>query len=226
MNFPGNFITHGKVDVSELQRQIGKLTNEQWNTLSNFQQSVEAHEDTQMFPLVFDPDYRHTHPTRMPALETFQGALRPALELVSSRYEESQYGQHHVQQYGEGSFIRAMLVKLKAGGTIAPHCDKNFSLAHSHRIHIPIFSNPHVLFTVGKETICMLEGDVVEINNRREHSVENRSKTDRTHLILDYVLPGEQCCCGRKLHPDTVCSPSACMQTDLLNIPCVCHPEA
>ena len=34
------------------------------------------------------------------------------------------------------------------------------------------------------------------------------------HLILDYVLKGEKCCCGEKRHPDQPCTPEACLDTD------------
>ena len=41
-----------------------------------------------------------------------------------------------------------------------------------------------MLFTVGDETIHMPEGHVYEINNRREHLVQNKGSEDRVHLIL------------------------------------------
>jgi aspartyl/asparaginyl beta-hydroxylase (cupin superfamily) len=116
-------------------------------------------------------------------------------------------------------------VQLRAGGVIAPHRDNNFSLTHSHRIHLPVITNEHVLFTVGDDTMNLPAGGMYEINNRRTHSVENLSDEARVHVILDFVLPGEKCCCGRKLHPQTLCSPQACAPTDRLQIPCNCFPE-
>jgi hypothetical protein len=174
---------------------------------------------------VFDPDFRHTHPTRLPALEIFQEALRPALGMAAEFYEQTPQGTQLAKQFGLGYFVRATLVRLKAGGSIAPHQDNNFSLAHSHRIHLPIITNHQVLFTVGRDTMSLAPGDMYEINNRRMHSVRNDSEHDRVHLILDFVLPGEQCCCGVKLHPQTLCSPRACAATDRLQIPCNCFPE-
>ncbi len=86
-------------------------------------------------------------------------------------------------------------------------------------------TNDQVLFTVGSQTINMEEGTLYEINNRRKHSVTNRGATDRVHLIVDFVLPGEKCCCGARWHPHTLCSPQACQATDQLQIPCQCFPE-
>jgi len=87
-------------------------------------------------------------------------------------------------------------------------------------------TNDAVWFSVGSETINMREGQLYEINNRRLHSVENKGSDDRVHLILDFVLPSERCCCGERLHPDTRCSPQACKETDRWNTPCECYPEA
>ena len=97
-------------------------------------------------------------------------------------------------------------------------------MTHSHRIHLSIITNDEVWFTVGNETIHMREGELYEINNRRMHSVKNAGSEDRVHLIMDYVLPGEKCCCGEKNHPRTACNPQARRETDHLRIPCACFP--
>jgi hypothetical protein len=225
LNFPGSFRYIGSVEIAELRELAMQLTPQQWAAYSLRQQRYEVHRDTQTIGLVFDPDFRHTHPTRLPALEIFQQALRPALGMAAEFYEQTPEGTQLAKQFGLGYFVRATLVRLKAGGSIAPHQDNNFSLAHSHRIHLPIITNDQVLFTVGRDTMSLAPGDMYEINNRRMHSVRNDSEHDRVHLILDFVLPGEQCCCGVKLHPQTLCSPRACAATDRLQIPCNCFPE-
>lgn len=226
MNFSGNFSPIGKIDAAELRQRILELTDEQWDAFSVRQKRYEVHKHTQTIPLVYDPDFRHSHPTRLPMLKMFETAMRPALAAVAAHFEESPKGQELIRQYGLGYFIRATLVKLKAGCGIKEHQDLNFSLTHSHRVHLPIITNDEVWFHVGKETRNLKAGELVEINNRRMHSVENRGSEDRVHLILDFVLRGEQCCCGMKHHPDTHCSPQACLETDRQHIPCTCHPEA
>lgn len=225
MNFAGNFSKIGDLDAGRLREIAGQISEEEWDADLFRQSRYEVHRDTQTVGLVFDPDFRHSHPTRLPMLQRFEPALQPVLEMVADHYEGSESGRALVKQFGLGYFIRASIVRLRAGGTIAPHTDNNFSLAHSHRVHLPIVTNDRVLFTVGPETINMNEGEVCEINNRREHSVENRGDATRVHLILDFVLPGEHCCCGKLLHPDTLCSPQACRDTDYLEIPCRCFPE-
>lgn len=225
MNFPGNISRIGSIDTGELRKLVLDLTDEQWNQFSIRQARYEVHRNTQTIGLVYDPDFRHSHPTKLSTLQIFESALRPALAKTADHYEESAKGQQLIKQYGLGYFVRATLVKLKAGCGIKAHQDLNFSLTHSHRVHLPLITNDDVLFTVGSEIVNLREGELVEINNRRVHSVENKSSTDRVHLILDFVLPGEQCCCGVKGHPDTLCSPQACMDTDRQRIPCTCYPE-
>ncbi len=225
MNFSGNFSYIGSVDTAELKRLVLDLSEEQWDSFAVRQQRYEVHRHTQTIGLVYDPDFRHTHPTRLPTLQVFESAIRPALAMTAEHFEETPQGQRLIKQYGLGYFIRATLVKLKAGCGITAHQDLNFSLTHSHRVHLPIITNDDVWFTVGNEALNIKEGQLIEINNRRMHSVENKGSADRVHLILDFVLPGEQCCCGMKHHPETLCSPQACLDTDRQRIPCTCHPE-
>jgi hypothetical protein len=203
MNFSGNFSFIGNIEISELRKLVLSLTDEQWDDFSIRQNLYEVHQNTKAIGLVYDLDFRHSHPTRLPTLAMFEEALRPVLMKTAAHYE----------------------VKLMAGRDIAAHRDMNFSLTHSHRVHLPIITNDEVWFTVGKESINMREGDLYEVNNRRIHSVVNKGTEDRVHLILDFVLPGEQCCCGALHHPNTRCSPQACLDTVLLKVECNCHPE-
>lgn len=226
MNFAGNFKHLGRVDIGALRQQVEALTDEQWASYALRQTRYEVHRDTETIGLVFDPDFRHSHPTRLPALDVFHDAIYPALALVAGYYEMSEKGKALAEKFGLGYFVRATLVRLKAGGTIDAHQDNNFSLTHSHRVHLPIVTNDRVIFTVGKEAIALPAGELYEINNRRLHAVQNDSSEHRVHLILDFVLPGEKCCCGALRHPQTMCSPQACMATDRQHVPCNCYPES
>jgi aspartyl/asparaginyl beta-hydroxylase (cupin superfamily) len=57
----------------------------------------------------------------------------------------------------------------------------------SKRTHIPIITNSEVTFIVGGETKYLKEGEIWEIDNSKEHSVNNNSNVDRIHLIMDYT---------------------------------------
>ncbi|HET6629132.1 MAG TPA: aspartyl/asparaginyl beta-hydroxylase domain-containing protein [Woeseiaceae bacterium] len=226
MNFDGNFRRIGTVDIRPLQQRVRGLAAGDWDRETTRQRRYEAHRDTRSIGLVYDYDFRHVRATRLPALQVFEPALRPALTLIAADFEGSPRGRELCAKHGLGYFVRASLVRLNAGGQIAPHQDLNFSLAHSHRVHLPVITNENVLFTVGGETQHLREGEVVEINNRRVHEVQNGGTDGRVHLILDFVLRGEQCCCGEKRYPGVACNPRRCLETDRLKIPCTCYPEA
>ena len=225
MNFQGNFKKLAVFDIAPLKDLVLQLTQQHWTGDTTRQNRYEAHQDTQMIGLVYDDDFRHTNPTRLPPMELFGPVLQPLLALIANYYESLPEPRGLHELYGHGHFIRASLVRLEAGGEITAHQDKNFSLAHSHRMHIPVVTNEKVLFTVGSEIINMQEGEVFEINNRRVHSVRNDGKDGRVHLILDWVTPAEPCCCSYKTHPGVPCSLRACLETDRLKIPCNCFPE-
>ena len=208
-----------------LKDLLSQLTPEHWTGDTTRQRRYEAHRHTQAIGLVYDLDFRHEHPTVQPPMQLFAPALRDVLDTVAYFYESQPAATTLLGQLGSGYFIRANLVRLNPGGEITQHQDKNFSLAHSHRVHIPIVTNAGVKFTVGSETINMREGEIIEINNRRIHSVRNDGEAGRVHLILDWVTPDEPCCCSAKTHPGEPCSPEACIGTDRMKIPCVCFPE-
>ena len=226
MNFDDNLRRIGGANIEPIKALVASLEEADWESQSVRQQRYEVHRDTHTIPLVHDYQFRHTNPTRHPALETFGAVIRPILAITADFFDTSEKGRELTKKYGVGYFIRANLVRLAAGGAIDEHRDGNFSLTHAHRVHVPIITNDRVLFKVGRETLCLPEGEIYEINNRRLHSVHNGGDAARVHLILDYVLKGEKCCCGEKHHPDQPCTPEACMDTDHGRIPCTCHPES
>ncbi len=223
MNFNGNFIHICDADVTPIAEMVNRLTEKHWGLDVTRQQRYDVHEHTETINLVHDPDFRHMNPTRHPALDIFGPMIEPMLAYIANYYENKPANKALVTEYGAGYFIRANIIKLKAGGSIESHQDKNFSLAHSHRIHIPIITHDDVHFTVGDETVHIPVGEVVEINNRRWHSVKNNSGIDRVHLIMDFVIPGEPCCCADKTHPGKMCTPELCLATDRLQVPCHCY---
>jgi hypothetical protein len=171
--------------------------------------------------LIFDKDFRHTKPTIHKHFPIFKNPLNEVTQLLSETFN-SQTNTFLNSFYGKGYYIRVNLVKLLKGGDIPEHIDETFSLSHSHRIHLPIITNDKVVFTVGGESLCLKEGEMYEINNKHHHKVANLGDHDRVHMILDWVVPGEQCCCGKKDHPDIPCNPHACKVFDFANQPCNC----
>ena len=223
MNFRGNFRPISDVDVTALREQVLLLGDEQWFADLSANRRSATSGTLQSVPLVFDPDLRHSHPTRLPPLSQFETALRPVLEAVAEHFEGSEPGQRLTARFGLGYFIRAVFERLHAGASVTMPPDSDFSLVHSHQVHVPVATNANVALVVDTEAVHLPAGRVVEINNRRERSMRNDGDAASIHLLLDFVLPGEACCCGAKRHPDTVCSPAACRDTDQFLVACDCY---
>lgn len=70
---------------------------------------------------------------------------------------------------------------------IYPHTDCISKCAYPYRIHVVIKSNSDVLFFIDNIAHRFKEGEIVEINNMKIHSVLNSSNEDRIHLLMDLI---------------------------------------
>lgn len=93
-----------------------------------------------------------------------------------------------LEEIYNGRVGKALFINLVAGKKVEGHYDSGDYLGMARRTHIPIITNPDVDFIIEDETINMKTGECWEINNNRFHAVNNRSKNDRVHLLID-ILP-------------------------------------
>jgi len=177
MDFAGNFINQGRVDIARLRELVRHQSEADWDSDSSRQHTFGVHRQTKTIFLVYDNDFRHRHPTHRPKFDEFKGVLDPIIHHIATRYEDG------------GQVIRAILTRLEAMGRIQQHVDTGYSLRHSHRVHVPVITSDAARFMVGGETIVMREGDVWEINNCRPHAVSNDGTESRVHLIIDWAPP-------------------------------------
>ncbi len=193
MNFNGTFKALGDVDITQLKSMVNTLTEEQWSEYSERQNFYKAHNFTQTIPLLFDEDYRHRFPTTHPNIELFQTSLVSVLKKITDYYKQQVITtkKNRNDPIIKSYFIRAILVKMSENSEITEHNDNGYSLSRAHRIHLPITTNEKVEFFVGGESKYLAEGELWEINNRKKHSVSNKSDEDRIHFIFDFVIPGE-----------------------------------
>src|ERR1700730_3460913 len=81
------------------------------------------------------------------------------------------------------------LLKLTAGSSIREHRDDDLGWAEGEiRLHVPIVTNPEVEFFLNGQRVVMQEGECWYVDLSLPHRVENRSKTDRIHLVIDCRL--------------------------------------
>ena len=139
MNFEGFFRQIGDFDLEAPRKQIMELTEDDWNSEAWRQKTYPVHQQTQTISLIFDKDFRHSNPTVLPRYAQFEEALSPALQKVTEYFNQFPLSQQNKQTFGEGYFVRLIIVKLRDDGIVHPHGDGGFSLMHSHRIHMPIF---------------------------------------------------------------------------------------
>lgn len=82
--------------------------------------------------------------------------------------------------------LTARILKLDVGAEIKPHRDHELGYENDNfRIHIPITTNEDVSFVLDGERLKMLPGECWYTNVNYVHSVANRGKTNRVHLVID-----------------------------------------
>ena len=172
MNF--NFKMYGNIDINHLKNNLYGLD---WDEHTTRQNLYKMHKDTQTLEIMWDVESLQTDKIGKIHSNYYKLNIESFIEKIKPIYESN---------CGDGYFIRILLVKLRANSNIQPHIDNGISLTTCKRTHIPIITNSEVTFTVGGETKFLKEGEIWEIDNTKEHSVDNNSDIDRIHLIVDY----------------------------------------
>jgi quercetin dioxygenase-like cupin family protein len=185
MNFEGSFRHIGSIDVEPLARAVEGLGEDAWFEYVRRQERFAPHRYTHTIPLLFDEDMRHSDPTAWPRFAEMETAMRPVMDAIREANPA-------VNGVDDGYFVRIILTRLNPGAPINPHRDHRDSIVRSHRNHVAISTNKLVEFWIDGETRHLAPGEIWEINNRRKHAVRNLSDQARVHLILDYVVPGEE----------------------------------
>jgi len=81
------------------------------------------------------------------------------------------------------------LMAMGAGSRIKMHKDRGTSFENGMtRLHVPIATEPEVLFTIEDEDIHFSAGHTWYLNANCLHGVKNESKNPRIHLMLDCIV--------------------------------------
>ena len=172
----GPFDCHGLIDA------VQRLDEAAWTEKTYRQESFNVHRSTESIVLCFvDLDrWPDLVIAREVGWERLGDTAAPLMDaIIDRRYEPG------------GSVIRAMVVRLRPGARITPHVDEHESLRISHRIHVPLITNPRVRFFIDGVPHRFEPGRAVEVNNQLSHSVMNDGKTSRVHFIFDYLPPAQ-----------------------------------
>ena len=82
--------------------------------------------------------------------------------------------------------LAARLMKLTPGSRIKEHTDLDLAAElGTVRLHVPIQTNDEVEFRLNGTRVVLKEGECWYLRLSDQHSVENRGKADRVHLVID-----------------------------------------
>jgi len=160
----------------DLLKEVLSLTQEDWSKYKDRKKTGGAASyNSDTIPLMYDLKHRLN-----------SGILHENYERFSAYTNEVVlFARQHI---GEVKVQQAMLTRLKAHTVIPRHRDKGQLTAKTHRIHIPVITNPFCIFSVGEESLNLEAGQIWIIDNtNRYHSVENNGDKDRVHLIVDAI---------------------------------------
>jgi len=118
------------------------------------------------------------------ANDSFNGPMQ-----VTPQLERSPYIQQVLASFDE-VFGRSRLMGLGAGCAVPEHRDINYHWYNRVRIHIPVLTNPEVLFYCGDTHVHMAAGETWIFDSWKPHRVENKSRENRVHLVVDTAGSG------------------------------------
>ncbi len=170
----------GPIDIDDLRTAILAEAQEAWFSNTERQNSYEVHRQTRSMVLVFcDGPMHDLEVSKETAWDRLASSAVPVMhELIARCYPPG------------GTIIRAMAANLPPKGRIKTHYDAHASFRYSHRIHVPITTNPRVRFMIDGRPHQLSVGEAYEINNQKMHSVMNTGQEDRITFIFDYLPPG------------------------------------
>ena len=172
----------GPVDSAALVEAILAQNEIAWHEEEHRQQAYDVHRQTESIVLVF---------ANLEVWPEIEIRKEPGWDRLADLAVPLMHGIIEKHYPPGGAIIRAMAAKLLAGGKIAPHMDTHPSFHRSHRIHVPITTNPRVRFMIDGRPHRFQVGQAYEINNQKNHSVMNKGLEDRITFIFDYIPPRE-----------------------------------
>ena len=178
MDIEGPLRELGPVDSRPLIEAVLSQGEDAWKENQYRQQAYDVHTQTESLVMVFCDGWPEMKVTKESAWGSLNETAVPLMHHIIENFYPA-----------GGTIIRALAAKLKAGGVITPHRDTHQTFTHSHRIHIPITTNPGVRFLINGRPHRFKVGHAYEINNQKNHSVMISGAEDRITFIFDFLTP-------------------------------------
>jgi hypothetical protein len=171
-----NYKFIGVFDVDPIIKKIQEC-NFNWDDYKFRQERYKDHSETRTIPMIWDEKFKNVNKW-YPYYNVFLDDIDSIEEYIRKNICD------------RGKMMTFILINLPSGKSISRHRDinpyiKNFN--RCHRIHIPITTNEECFFEIEGEIKNLKKGEVWEISNiNKMHSVYNRGKSDRIHLLIDW----------------------------------------
>lgn len=153
-----------KFDVGQLQKELSQFSEADWIPHPN---RIDGNHS---IPLIS---------TGGTVNDDMSGEMKLTQSLCRSPYI-----QQVMNEFGE-VFGRSRLMRLDGSYEVPEHCDMHYHWFDRVRIHIPIVTNPGVIFHCGNAEVHMAEGEAWLFDSWQMHRVTNSSNLTRVHLVLD-----------------------------------------
>ena len=110
---------------------------------------------------------------------SFEGEKRPTPHL-----DRCPYMRQVMASFNE-VLSRSRLMRLEPSAEVSLHVDFNYHWFSRVRIHIPVITDPRVIFHCGPDRLHMAAGECWIFDSWRRHRVINGGGADRVHLVID-----------------------------------------
>ena len=167
----------GNVEIGALLDCLLAQPEELWFADYALRQRVAPRQDTHAIYMLFAQGWPTVQVARFAGWEPLHEAAEPIIVRVLESYPDG------------GRVVKAIFARLPPGAAIQPHKDAGELLMNSHRIHVPLVTNPGVEFRVDGSVLAVREGEAFELNNALPHAVYNHGTEARIHFIIDYLPP-------------------------------------
>ena len=173
---PSSYRDLGPVDIAALVPLGARISEDTWNA-----EDARKENDFAVFHhtrhLVFRFTPRNLNPLDFystQAWDVWSPILLPIMHQAIEDYA-----------FVSPEFPKVMLARLAAGHVIDPHRDGAGSNLLTHKIHVPVQTNPGAIFSSAGEERHLALGHAYEVNNIARHSVRNEGAQDRIHLVFE-----------------------------------------
>lgn len=166
----------GPVEVGPLLTRVKAISEATWageDSLKENDFAVFHHTRHIIFRFIEgnrDPENFYANPAWL----VWKNLLMPVIEQAIRPYD-----------FKAPQFPKAMLARLAAGHNIDLHRDGGGSNVLTHKIHVPLITNPGAYFLSEDSQFHLEAGQAYEVNNIRPHGGINRGDADRIHLIFE-----------------------------------------